>query len=161
MPTDHIFTADVFWKGNLGTGTSGYDDYSRNHEVRSGLAPVLVASSEEAFAGDPERWNPEQLLISAVAQCHMLWALDIAARNGVVIVAYRDHACGVLEINHDGSGQIREVWLRPEVVVAQDQMVERMDKIHAMAHRMCFIARSIKAEVHIEGRSLADRRRNR
>ena len=66
MP-DHEYSVRVEWTGNLGTGTSGYRDYSRDHDVRGATAdlPVIRGSADPAFRGDARRWNPEQLLLAS------------------------------------------------------------------------------------------------
>src|SRR5208282_3660126 len=101
------------WTGNRGTGTSGYRDYGRDHDVTAaGLAPI-AASSDPAFRGDPGRWNPELELTAALAQCHMLWYLHLAATAGVVVTAYADDAQGTMAETADGGGRFTEVVRRP------------------------------------------------
>ncbi|MDT7585083.1 MAG: hypothetical protein QOE32_2633, partial [Pseudonocardiales bacterium] len=72
MARAHRYTVEVTWTGNTGTGTSGYRDFSRDHEVRGDGKPVLPGSSDPAFRGDPGRYNPEELLVAALSQCHLL-----------------------------------------------------------------------------------------
>ena len=89
MP-DHEYSVRVEWTGNLGTGTSGYRDYSRDHDVRGTTAdlPVIRGSADPAFRGDARKWNPEQLLLASLSQCHMLWYLHFAADAGVTVTGY-------------------------------------------------------------------------
>src|SRR3954462_13049500 len=115
----HTYSVDVTWTGAGATGTSSYTAYSRDHEVRIGSKPPLLASSDPAFRGDPSRYNPEELLVSALAQCHMLWFLHLASSAGVVVVGYEDQAVGTMHIEAAGQGQFREVVLRPRVVVGR------------------------------------------
>lgn len=159
MSSEHHYSVDVLWRGNLGQGTTDYTSYSRAHEVRSASAPMLSGSADPAYRGEPDRWNPEQLLVVSLSQCHMLWVLSLASQSDIVIVAYRDHAQGVLRVNEDGSGQLSHVTLRPEVVVADPEMVDLVRGVHRRAHRLCFIARSVNFEVLVEPTTLADRRR--
>jgi len=63
----------VRWTGNQGSGTSAYRAYSRNHEISAAGKPVVPASSDPAFNGDPGRYNPEDLLVASLSGCHMLW----------------------------------------------------------------------------------------
>jgi organic hydroperoxide reductase OsmC/OhrA len=143
----HSYTVEVTWTGNLGSGTSSYRAFSRDHDVRGGGKPVLHGSSDPAFRGDPTRYNPEELLVAALAQCHMLWFLHLAATSGVVVTGYTDRPTGVMAENADGSGQFTEVVLRPTVTVAEAAMLERADALHGKAHEMCFIARSVNFPV--------------
>ena len=83
MNLEHHYALQVEWTGNRGSGTSDYKSYGRDHLVRANGNPTIVGTSDRAFRGDPERWNPEQLLLAALSQCHMLSYLHEAAVNGV------------------------------------------------------------------------------
>jgi len=54
----HTYEAAVTWTGNRGTGTSGYREYDRTHEVAGDGLDVIAGSADPAFRGDPARWNP-------------------------------------------------------------------------------------------------------
>jgi organic hydroperoxide reductase OsmC/OhrA len=143
----HSYELALTWTGNTGSGTSGYRAYSRDHEIRAPGKPVIVGSSDPAFRGDKERWNPEELLVAALSQCHMLWYLHLAATAGVVVTAYSDTPVGTLREAEDGSGRFTQVLLRPSVTVTDPQSCERAGSLHAEAHRLCFIARSVNFPV--------------
>src|SRR5262249_10988776 len=76
---EHRYAVSVTWNGNLGSGTSGYRDYSRNYEVGSDGKPGIDGSADPAFRGDRSRWNPEELLVASLSACHKLWYLHLAA----------------------------------------------------------------------------------
>lgn len=141
MYFDHEFAARVEWAGNLGTGTSGPRDYSRDLTVTSGENPPISASAAKQFRGDAQRWNPEQLLVAALSQCHMLSYLYSAARAGVVVTAYEDDAIGVVRQEGDG-GRFQSVTLRPIVTIAAGDP-EVAKSLHEEASRNCFIAASV------------------
>ena len=92
--TDHHYALDLAWLGNRGTGTSGYRDYGRQNVLVAEGPPPILASADKPFRGDPDRWNPEQLLLAALAQCHLLSFLHVAVKNGVVVTEYVDDAVG-------------------------------------------------------------------
>ncbi|MET8051236.1 OsmC family protein [Streptosporangium sp. NPDC005286] len=145
MATTHTYDIKVEWTGNLGAGTGGYRSFSRDHEVSADNKAAIAASSDPAFRGDPARWNPEELLVASVAQCHMLWYLHLCAVGGVIVTEYEDHAHGVMTMDESGGGgQITEVVLRPGVTVADVSMVEKARSLHDDVHAVCFIARSVK-----------------
>jgi organic hydroperoxide reductase OsmC/OhrA len=148
MARAHRYTVEVTWTGNTGTGTSGYRDFSRDLEVRGDGKPVLPGSSDPTFRGDPGRYNPEELLVAALSQCHLLWFLHLAATAGVVVTGYTDHPEGTMTENADGAGEFTEVVLRPAVTVAEAGMVDAVPGLHERAHQMCFIARSVNFPVH-------------
>jgi organic hydroperoxide reductase OsmC/OhrA len=52
--------------------------------------------------------------------------------------------------NKDGSGYFKEVTLRPVVTISNTQPLEKLDQIHALAHKKCFIANSVNFPVHHE-----------
>src|SRR5580704_18305018 len=114
----HSYSVTVTWTGNTGSGTSGYREYKRSHEISAAGKSAIVGSSDPAFRGDGTRWNPEELLVASLSTCHQLWYLHLCADAGIVIEAYVDEAVGVMEESADGSGQFVEVTLRPRVSVA-------------------------------------------
>ncbi len=66
---------------------------------------MIEGSSDPAFRGDASRYNPEELLLGALAACHMLWVLHLCADAGTVVMEYRDEAEGVAVEHPDGSGE--------------------------------------------------------
>jgi organic hydroperoxide reductase OsmC/OhrA len=143
----HRYEIQVSWTGNLGDGTKRYKGYSRNHEIVSAGKPVLPGSSDPLFRGDPARYNPEELLVSTLSTCHMLWYLHLCSENGVVVEEYSDAASGIMEEHPDGSGHFVEVMLRPSVTISAESDVERALALHEEAHRKCFIANSVNFPV--------------
>lgn len=144
MTSEHTYDVTVEWTGNLGAGTEGYRAFSRAHEVLvDGKAPI-AASSDPAFRGDDSRWNPEELLVASIAQCHLLWYLHLCAANGVNVVDYEDRAHGVMRMDATGGGgQFAQVVLRPEVTVTDASMVDKARSLHGEVGAVCFIARSV------------------
>ncbi len=65
---------------------------------------TISGSSDPAFLGDPEKYNPEELLLSSISSCHMLWYLHLCTSHNVVVTTYFDHAEGVMEELENGSG---------------------------------------------------------
>lgn len=146
---DHRYAVRMTWQGNLGMGTSAYREYSRANEVTAeGKAHAIAGSSDRAFHGDRERWNPEELLLAALSQCHMLSYLHVATRNGIVVTAYEDDAVGTMRQVGDG-GAFTEVLLRPVVTISAGAP-EVARAIHAEAARLCFIASSVAFPVRHE-----------
>jgi organic hydroperoxide reductase OsmC/OhrA len=148
--TTHRYSVKVTWRGNTGSGTTGYRDYRRDTVTAAGAKAELPGSSDPAFRGDPNRWNPEELLLASLSQCHLLWYLDLAVRAGVVVTDYADDPIGSMVVNGDGSGQFERVVLRPTVTVAEPVHTAAARRLHSDAHRMCFIARSVNFPVDCE-----------
>jgi organic hydroperoxide reductase OsmC/OhrA len=160
MIRTHSYDVTVAWTGNRGSGTSGYREYGRDHEVTvSGAGDEnddaerprpIAGSSDSTFRGDAARWNPEQLLLAALAQCHMLSYLHACAANGIVVTGYADDAHGTRTETTDGGGHFTEVVLRPRVTVAAPDMTEKAARLHDEAHERCFIANSVNFPVRHE-----------
>ena len=155
MGPDHTYDLTVTWTGNDGSGTSGYRDYRRDNVVTAVGPPDLAGSADPTFRGDPARWNPEQLLVAALSQCHLLSYLHVCVRSDVVVTAYTDEAHGEMRTHPDGSGELTSVVLRPSVTVADADMVDRANALHDEAHHLCFIARSVNFPVRHEATATA------
>lgn len=146
----HHYAISVEWTGNRGTGTSDYRAYGRDHVVRSeGKLHELAGSSDRIFHGDRERWNPEELLLAALSQCHMLSYLHVAASHGIVVTAYTDDATGEMQQTANGGGHFTEATLRPVVTIAAGDPAEALQAHHEAAGK-CFIAASVNFPVRHE-----------
>ena len=149
-PRDHTYTVTVTWRGNTGSGTSGYRAYERAHDVTVPGKPAIPGSSDPAFRGDRARYNPEEMLVASISSCHMLWYLHLCATEGVVVQAYEDIAEGVMIEQRDGGGAFTEVVLQPEITLAPGSDLARARALHADAHAKCFIANSINFPIRHE-----------
>ncbi|MEN7551500.1 OsmC family protein [Rapidithrix thailandica] len=139
----HKYKMTVEWTGNEGKGTSGYKSYNRNHNIRGIEKPTSIdGSSDPNFLGDKNRYNPEELFLSSLAACHMLWYLHLCASNNIIVLEYVDAAKGTMEETSNGSGRFTEVMLNPKVTVSDERMIEKAIALHHDAHKMCFIANS-------------------
>jgi organic hydroperoxide reductase OsmC/OhrA len=157
MDRQHRYRIVNRWTGNLGTGTSGYTAYSRAHELSgAGKAAAIAGSSDPLFRGDPTRYNPEELLLGALSACHMLWVLHLSADASIVIVEYQDEAWGEMAEHADGSGEFTRVVLRPRVRILQPDRVADALAIHARAHAVCALARSMNFPVEHEPQVTAE-----
>lgn len=147
---EHRYTVRTTWTGDRGTGTSGYREYDRAATIEIDGKPALLASSDKPFRGDPSRWNPEDMLVAALSECHLLSYLHACVKAGVVVVGYEDEASGLMVEDGRGGGAFREVVLRPRVTVADASMTDAATAAHAQAHEWCFIANSVNFPVHHE-----------
>jgi organic hydroperoxide reductase OsmC/OhrA len=150
MKREHHYQATIQWTGNKGTGTQDYKSYERNHVISIHGKQDIGGSSDPVFRGDKTKHNPEDLLVSALSSCHMLWYLHFCAVNGVVVTSYVDNVSGTMVENEDGSGQFTQIALHPEVVVKDNSMIAKANELHEAAHHACFIARSINFEVLLQ-----------
>lgn len=151
LPRTHHYRITNRWTGNLGSGTSGYQAYSRDHEL-SGAAKQspIPGSSDSLFRGDPTRYNPEELLVAALSACHMLWVLHRCADGGIVITDYVDEPIGEVAEHPDGSGEFTNVTLRPRMSITDPTRAAEAIAIHQAVHEVCALARSMNFTVCCE-----------
>ncbi len=145
MAKEHHFAAHLTWTGASAGSTRTYDSYVRAWRAEVAGKPPLEGSSDSVFRGDPAKYNPEDLLVVALASCHLLSYLALCARAGIEVAAYEDEASGTMAIK-DGKMRFVEVMLAPRVTIASGNL-ERATALHAQAHAECFIANSVNFPV--------------
>ncbi len=148
MASQHAYELTAEWTGDRGGGTTGYRDYGREVVLRVDGKPDLLASADVPFRGDRDRWNPEELLLAALSECHLLSYLHVAVQHGVVVTGFTDRATGEMTVTDDDAGHFTRVDLHPVVHLADEGQRELADSLHAQANRLCFIANSVNFPVH-------------
>jgi organic hydroperoxide reductase OsmC/OhrA len=147
MDHTHNYALKAVWHGNKGTGTSNLKAYDRSHTVSIKGKPDLHLTTDNPAAGDKSKLNPEDLLVTAIASCHMLSYLYVCALDGIVITSYEDNATGTMLEKQAGGGFFKEVTLNPAVTVANASMADKAIELHHKAHEICYIANSVNFEV--------------
>lgn len=150
MAKEHEYSCRVEWAGNRGEGTTGYRNFDRTWDITTPGRPVIHCSSDPAFGGNPAMPNPEDLLISTLSACHMLWYLHLAVKAGIVVHAYQDDPVGYGEVEPTGAGRFLRAILRPRIEVNAGADLQRADAIHHEIHKFCFIARSVNFPLSYE-----------
>ncbi|HXQ32080.1 MAG TPA: OsmC family protein [Steroidobacteraceae bacterium] len=148
------YIAEVSWQ----RGSQPFLDnrYSRRHLLRfdGGLEVAGSASPHVVPAplSDPAAMDPEEAFVAALASCHMLWFLSVAAARQFRVDRYRDQASGIMERDAGGRMAITVVTLRPEVAFSGAVIPSReeVEAMHHAAHAQCFIANSVKTDVRCE-----------
>jgi organic hydroperoxide reductase OsmC/OhrA len=151
------YNARVAWRrGPLEAFTD--NRYSRRHELHFDGGAVIPASSSPAVVplpmSDAGAVDPEEMFVAALASCHMLWFLSLAARQGWRVDSYDDDAAGVLARNAEGRLAMTRVTLRPRVQCSGERQPAPVElrALHHEAHKACFIASSVRTEVLCEPR---------
>jgi organic hydroperoxide reductase OsmC/OhrA len=128
-----------------------YETYSRDHAWEFEGGPVVAASAAAGYGGSTGRVDPEEALVAAVASCHMLTFLAIAAKKKLMVAEYTDRAVGHLEKDAEGRLAVTRIELRPEVRFAPGVVVspEDLRRMHDSAHRNCFIANSVRSAITV------------
>ena len=144
----HTYEIKVAWTGNEGKGTLNYKSYNRNHSISAnGKYDDILGSSDPSFLGDKSRYNPEDLFLSSLSSCHMLWYLHLCSVHKIIVTDYVDNATAVMEETKNGSGRFKEVVLNPVVTIKNKELTEKANALHTEANKMCFIANSCNFEI--------------
>ena len=115
----HQYRATVKWR----RGGAKFTDqrYSRGHEWSFDGGMTVPASSSPLSVRLPysvaEAVDPEEALVAALASCHMLTFLYVAAKQGFVVDDYADDAVGEMTKNERGKLWVSKVILSPAIVV--------------------------------------------
>lgn len=146
--SEHV--AEIEW--SRGDAEFTYEAYPRDHRWTFDGSTYVEASAAPDYRGTPSRVDPEEAFVAAVASCHMLTFLAIAARKRRTVESYRDRAIGHMEKNDEGRLAITRVVLRPEIRFAAGSEPDEktLTSMHHSAHDHCFIANSIRTEVTVE-----------
>ena len=136
----HHYPLQLHWTGNTLDGT-----YNRNATVTTAGKQPLAVSSAPEYVGDATRWNPEDLLGTALATCHMLTFLALCAKAKVEVVGYEDHAEAILDTVEKVT-RVTQVHLRPIIRVTRGTSMAKVVELFEKAHKYCFVANSVTCE---------------
>lgn len=142
----HRYEATLVWTGGTAQAVP-FGKHDRSYDLQVPGKPTIPGSSDTVFRGNPNRWNPEDLLVASLSACHHLWYMGLCAAAGIVVRAYEDAAEGTMEEEATGGGQFVRVTLRPRVTLAPGSDRQRALALHHTAHEKCFIARSVNFPV--------------
>ncbi len=154
MSKSHDYTAQIKWTGDRGEGTKRYRGYDRTWRIETPGKLPIDCSNDPLLGGDAAKPNPEDLLLSSLAACHMLWYLHLASAAGIVVRAYEDVPLGVGETGPRGEGRFIRAVLRPRITVVPGTDLAQADALHHDVHHYCFIARSVNFPIAYEARYL-------
>ena len=153
----HTHPAQVLWQ--RGDGESFVDKrYSRRHLLRfDGGVEVVGSSSPQVVPlpmSEAQAVDPEEAFVAALASCHMLWFLSLAAAKGFCVDHYDDTADGLMARNGADRIAMTVVTLRPRVSFsgATVPTPAQLQALHHEAHESCYIASSVLTEVRCEAR---------
>ncbi|TXI03202.1 MAG: OsmC family peroxiredoxin [Rhizobium sp.] len=143
----HSYVSHIVWTGNRGEGTAHYRGYDRTWDIAVPGKPVIHCSNDPLLGGDRAKMNPEDLLLSALSACHMLWYLHFASDAGIVVLSYEDRPIGTGEVGPGGAGRFISATLRPRISLRPGADLDVANAIYHRIHEVCFIARSVNFPV--------------
>jgi organic hydroperoxide reductase OsmC/OhrA len=149
------YVATIDWSLTAGPEDFLKGRYSRAHTVAFDGGVTIPGSPAPSVVpapwSDASAVDPEEMLVAALSNCHMLTFLHKAREAGFVVASYRDEAEGVMRKTPEGRIAVTRVVLRPHIVfVGETPDAARLDALHHAAHEDCFIANSVKTEVVVE-----------
>jgi peroxiredoxin-like protein len=113
------------------------------------IHPPIHFSAPPEFKGETGLWTPEHFLMAAVASCFIVTFYAIAAASKLEFVSL--HLCVQGNLGKvDGKLQFKEIRLRPELMTAYNDELERGKRILEKAHEGCLIARSLACAILME-----------
>ena len=152
----HQYRAGLSWSRGEGECLRGR--YTRRHtwwfdggvSVPASASPQIVPAPWSAA----DAVDPEEAFVAALASCHMLFFLSLAAARGLVIESYEDDAVGFMAEDDRGRTAVTSVTLRPSVTVADAGTAQAglLAELHHAAHEACFLANSVRTRISIEPR---------
>ena len=145
------YKAHIHWKNNGPDFV--YETFDRTHLIKFPGGIELKGSSAPEFAGKKELANPEEMLAAKLASCHMLTFLAVSAKSRLHLESYEDEPVATLDKNADGKMAVTSIRLNPKAKFkGEAPSPEKIQELHAKAHRNCFIANSLACKMAIEPR---------
>lgn len=148
------YTANIHWQRQAHEAFTD-NQYSRGHEWHFDGGATVPASASPHIVPLPlsveANVDPEEAFVAAIASCHMLFFLSLAAKKRWLIDSYSDEAIGIMAKDNEGKTAMTQVTLRPKVTFSEPAPSrEALEKLHHQAHELCFIANSVKTRITTE-----------
>jgi peroxiredoxin-like protein len=107
---------------------------------------IEVATPPQFPKGIAGIWSPEHFYTAAISSCLMTTFLSIAEFSKLEFKSFSCEASGVLD-TVEGKLLMTEVHLKPTVVIADESLREKAEKILHKSEAACLISNSVKAKV--------------
>lgn len=149
--------ATIDWSTNAPAADVLKGRYSREHKWSFDGGQVLPASASPSVVpapwSSPAGVDPEEAFVASISSCHMLTFVWLASRAGFAVASYRDEAVGTTAKNETGAVWVNQVTLTPQITYAGERVPTPVElaQLHHAAHEGCFIARSVRTEIVING----------
>ena len=147
MTPEHRFETTLAYPADPAQKLPPEADFSRDNRLAVAGHPPLPGAAAPAFGGHDRGYNPEELMILSLSECHLLTYLALAQKNRIAILRYEDRASGRLGKGASGRTQLVEVVLHPKVTVARGTDTAAAHALHERAHHHCFMANSVNFPV--------------
>jgi organic hydroperoxide reductase OsmC/OhrA len=98
------------------------------------------------IVGHYRLWTPEALLVASVDICVMTTFLYYAEKKKFELLSYESSARGVLE-RVENEFMFSTIEVKPEISVASEDDLEKVQSLLELSERNCFISNSLKSKV--------------
>ncbi|MFH4965409.1 OsmC family protein [Gaetbulibacter sp. M235] len=142
----HFYNVDIAWKHDR-KGIMCSPELHNNSTNEKNC--IEVATPPEFSKGMPNIWSPEHLFTAAVSSCLMTTFLAIAEYSKFDFISFKCSSKGVLD-QVDGKFVMTEVYLYPEVFIADENQKDRALRILEKSEKACLISNSITSKVIME-----------
>lgn len=148
-PRESSFHSLVRWTGAFVPGQSGARSYTRDMQIEPSGKPVILGSAGARYFGDDSRYNPEDLMLASLAECHLLTYLALATKAGLRVESLAIGITGVLG-NVAGKTRFVRAILTPAMTLAPGMDHAQAEALHRDAHEQCFMSNSVNFPIDIE-----------
>ncbi len=132
----HYYNIDVKW-------TSDRKGILSSPELPSSIE---VATPPQFPKGIEGVWSPEHFYTAAISSCLMTTFLSIAEFSKLEFKSFSCKASGKLD-QVEGKLLMTEVHLEPTVVIGDEALREKTEKLLHKSEAACLISNSVKAKV--------------
>ncbi len=134
---EHHYSVSFNWKGD-GKGQTLVD----------GLTALDVGAAPE-FGGDGKSWNPEILILSALASCYTLTLAVLFDKARVADRILRVSVEGILTQSKTKQWSFTRFFIRPELEISSEDR-SKIQILLEKAEKYCLISQSLKGVVSVE-----------
>ncbi len=110
--------------------------------------PTIEVATPPEFKGHEGIWTPEELFVASVNICIKTTFLHYAQRINFEFLSYESEAEGVLE-RVKNQFMFSEIKVRPKIVVASSNQIEKAKELIELAEKNCLISNSIVSKVTV------------
>lgn len=139
----HYYNVDINWE-NSRKGIVCSPELNKENGVC-----IEVATPPEFPQGIAGIWSPEHLLVASVSACLMTTFLAIAESSTLEFSSFSCQAKGKMETIEEKL-MISEIFLKPKVVIYNEEFRNKTIRILKKAENMCLISNSIRSKINME-----------
>lgn len=131
-------------------GQTGGRSYTRDMLVEPPGKPPIPGSASAHFFGDEARYNPEDLMLASLAECHLLTYLALATKAGLHLAELKIDVAGTVG-TRDGKTRFLHATLTAHTRLSAGDP-EKARTLHTDAGEQCFMSNSVNFPIDIQAK---------